>query len=657
MDPTLGTGKRKSLFGDLGKPTLRGIRKCPKCGTFNGTRGISCKNKQCDVVFKERERKKGHSAEAVKIITGSTFQLYSVRLRNRGPDYRAFVQLPYIQDVDGNPATVYDTSVLVAASLCFVDSCNKNGNSDTNVVIKSEGNACVHIRSAISCSQQAQPLGLKNTILDGLQVNNEMKQAIWQLATETSGPVVQRVTKSIMVVKCKVTAKQPLGFLHCAFYETLRNRQQPDYKFQCTCRAFKVRNTHTREDASKRCVHFYACVCAFASDEKLAEEFSHYINLDQTQSLAAVTVPLSSDPVQDTQILSMYPDVEDSLSQVAATDTDTMEVIIAEEDLLIPASPPEKKIKKDELAQTRSALLTLQEHKQQPSSVSLLTSLHTVTSVAVTKDCTPPPTVPQPLQFQIQSPSQPIASQPQAASIRHVTLKNSSAPRKISSYPVVLDEFSASISFQQWLASVTERINQTMHYGFSGTPDPLVFHAPQLFFECLQQRISAGTRKKRLPNFTTGFVRKEALPLGSFTKYTWHITNIAQVKQIFDSNEISLDLTRTFVENRGGTFEPYEPPRPDAFSESKHKNHTPIRPFELKTYLKVGLATDSKDATPFIIEWIPDILPRSHIGELRIKFEYGHQRNGQIENRNSSVNPSSASLPELTLQSQAVQFH
>ncbi|KAK3725700.1 hypothetical protein RRG08_043114 [Elysia crispata] len=650
MDPSLGPGKRKSPFGDLGKPTLRGIRKCPKCGTFNGTRGISCKNKQCDVVFKERERKKGHSAEAVKIITGSTFQLYSVRLRNRGPDYRAFVQLPYIQDVDGNPATVYDTSVLVAASLCFVDSCNRNGNAETNTVMKSGVDACVHIRSAINCVQQAQPLGLKNTILDSLQVNNDMRQAIWLLATETSGPVVQRVTKSIMVVKCKVTAKQPLGFLHCAFYETLRNRQQPEYKFQCTCRAFKVRNSHTREDVNKRCVHFYACICAFASDEKLAEEFAHYINMDQ--SLAAVSVPLSSEAAQSAQILSMYPDVEDSLSQVAATDTDTMEVIIAEDDLLIP-SPPEKRVKKeDQLAQASSALLTLQEQKQP---VSLLTSMHTVSTGPTTKGSTPPPTAPQPLQFQIQSQSQPTAPQQQTSSSHHGAAKYSSAPRKIS-YPAVLDEYSASVSFQQWLASVTERINQTMHYGFSGTPDPLVFHAPQLFFECLQQRISAGTRKKRLPNFTTGFVRKEALPLGSFTKYTWHITNIAQVKQIFDSSEIALDLTRTFVENRGGTFEPYEPPRPDAFSESKHKNHTPIRPFELKTYLKVGQTNESKEPTPFIIEWIPDILPRSHIGELRIKFEYGHQRNGQIENRNSSANLPTASSSDLTLQSQTVQF-
>lgn len=32
---------------------------------------------------------------------------------------------------------------------------------------------------------------------------------------------------------------------------------------------------------NKRCVHFYACICAFASDAKLSEEFSYYINLDQ----------------------------------------------------------------------------------------------------------------------------------------------------------------------------------------------------------------------------------------------------------------------------------------------------------------------------------------------------------------------------------------
>jgi hypothetical protein len=76
----------------------------------------------------------------------------------------------------------------------------------------------------------------------------------------------------------------------------------------------------------------------------------------------------------------------------------------------------------------------------------------------------------------------------------------------------------------------------------TGTPDPLVFHAPQKFFEELQRRISAGSKKKRLPNFTTGFVRKDALPLGTFTKYTWYITSIFHVKQIFDTPEVNRSL-------------------------------------------------------------------------------------------------------------------
>lgn len=39
----------------------------------------------------------------------------------------------------------------------------------------------------------------------------------------------------------------------------------------------------TLSSQPKRCVHFYACVCAFASDPKLSEEFSYYINLDKMQ--------------------------------------------------------------------------------------------------------------------------------------------------------------------------------------------------------------------------------------------------------------------------------------------------------------------------------------------------------------------------------------
>jgi hypothetical protein len=44
----------------------------------------------------------------------------------------------------------------------------------------------------------------------------------------------------------------------------------------------------------------------------------------------------------------------------------------------------------------------------------------------------------------------------------------------------VRDEATVQQTFIQWLATVTERINQQMHYQFSGKPQPLVFHTPQV---------------------------------------------------------------------------------------------------------------------------------------------------------------------------------
>lgn len=44
-------------------------------------------------------------------------------------------------------------------------------------------------------------------------------------------------------------------------------------------------------------------------------------------------------------------------------------------------------------------------------------------------------------------------------------------------------------------------------------------------------------------------------------------------------------------------------------------------------------SADQKGASPFVIEWVPDVLPRCHMGELRISFEFGHQQSGQLEYR------------------------
>ncbi|XP_041501227.1 uncharacterized protein C2orf42 homolog isoform X7 [Microtus oregoni] len=479
MEPNSQRTKVPAFLSDLGKATLRGIRKCPRCGTYNGTRGLSCKNKTCGTIFRYGARKQP-SIEAVKIITGSDLQVYSVRQRDRGPDYRCFVELGVsettIQTVDGTIITQ------LSSGRCYVPSCLK---AATQGIVE---NQCQHIKLAVNCQAEATPLTLKSSVLNAIQASPETKQSIWQLATEPTGPLVQRVTKNIMVVKCKASPKHSLGYLHTSFMQKISSRSLSERRFFCSCQTLKSHKAGVpKAEAAPRCIHFFACLCAFASDETLAQEFSDFLNSDAS-GLKDIIVPQ----------LGCH-----SESSVSACES--------------AASKPRKR-KKDEV---------------------------------------------------------------------------------------------------------------------SGKPEPLVFHIPQSFFDALQQRISVGSAKKRLPNSTTAFVRKDALPLGTFSKYTWHITNILQVKQILDTPEMPLEITRSFIQNRDGTYELFKCPKVEvesiAETYGRIEKQPMLRPLELKTFLKVGnTSPDQKEPTPFIIEWIPDILPQSKIGELRIKFEYGHHRNGHV---------------------------
>lgn len=108
----------------------------------------------------------------------------------------------------------------------------------------------------------------------------------------------------------------------------------------------------------------------------------------------------------------------------------------------------------------------------------------------------------------------------------------------------------------------------------------------QLFFECLLERMCAASAKKRLPNSTSVFVKRDSLPLGTLTKYTWHITNIIQVKKMFETSLVPLKISRSFIRNQDNTYDDFEQERCDGMPIDKA--HQPIQPNNLKTYLKVG---------------------------------------------------------------------
>lgn len=219
----------KLLFSDLGKATKRGIRKCYKCGEINGTRGYACKNKQCDVIFKEYTDRRKLNLESIK-LTGTTKELYSVRVRDKGPDHRGFVQLPY-----GIPSHI---NLLTDNAICFVDSCQRLFDDSILRCHETDLNnvtpLCVHVESALQCDIVATQINLKESALNLIKIPCNVKQKLWDLISSlNNGTVIQRVSKHVMVVKCMVSAKHPLGYLHFTFSKS-KGKDVFD-KFICEC--------------------------------------------------------------------------------------------------------------------------------------------------------------------------------------------------------------------------------------------------------------------------------------------------------------------------------------------------------------------------------------------------------------------------------------
>lgn len=213
---TTDIGVTQKILSGLGKATKRGIRKCSNCGIYNGSRSTMCKNNECGIILKDHEEKSKVDLDAVKLFTSTEKQVYSVRVKDMGPGSRGFVQLPLLQT-----ATEDESNIFSEVALCFVESCQ---NSFDNSILKcheedqNDNNLfCIHISSALRSQSTALPLILKKDVLESFSVNDDVKKNLYLIASEKDGCLVQRVSQSVMAVKCKVSPKHPLGYLHFTF--------------------------------------------------------------------------------------------------------------------------------------------------------------------------------------------------------------------------------------------------------------------------------------------------------------------------------------------------------------------------------------------------------------------------------------------------------
>ncbi|XP_073807608.1 uncharacterized protein C2orf42 homolog isoform X4 [Danio rerio] len=328
-----------AFLSNLGKATLRGIRKCPQCGYYNGTRGLSCKNKACGTVFRDVDHRTGHSkkgaSEVVQVVTdsggrGGGLQVFSVRQRGRGSEQRGFVALA----LTDTAITTADGTVLTRVNVgrCYMPSCQQN-ESDSTVDLgvnqqesQPSKSPCTHVKQAMECQIQATPLPLKSSVLEALVASSQAKAELWRLATETPGPLVQRVSKGTLIVKCQPGEAHPLGLLHLTVgVFGFKEKTEGAAPFRCACYAANVKGDLVTRSGNQSnvqgenshghslpecCLHFFACVCAFRSDEKLTSEFSAFLNYNMNgiqQSADSIVLAISESQQHSESFISHRP--------------------------------------------------------------------------------------------------------------------------------------------------------------------------------------------------------------------------------------------------------------------------------------------------------------------------------------------------------------
>lgn len=170
----------------------------------------------------------------MQVNTGTSALLYSVRLRDRSPNNRGFVQLPTVVDDDGNVATFpVDPSVLSQAARCYIGTCP----SAALVNSPSVNRDCVHIRAAIACNTEAELLQIDPSVVDSLTfITEDVRTVLRHFMANETCPMIQRVTRSVLVVRSQPTYDCTLEFVHVTFTESVRTRSDTSPKFTCDCR-------------------------------------------------------------------------------------------------------------------------------------------------------------------------------------------------------------------------------------------------------------------------------------------------------------------------------------------------------------------------------------------------------------------------------------
>ena len=267
-------------MAEAGTLPKRGSKACQYCGCQNSNRAYTCKSchrpLKDHVASQQQLKAKQSCVDVSKLIQGDKPErLFSVRIRQRGPDYRTFVS------VSGGKHWQCHYAPCAIAQEARLRSSATTGSLDSP-----QSGTCEHIQKVYqdllhgSCDSQEQ-IELDRSLLSALPFPQSIKEKMQEMsAKHANNRLIQRVSDETFLLRnAQCSQEHQFGVLH------VRLSKAVPPTFHCPCNTYRRYSSVTAHSGggttprlSKRCQHFYLCLWAIASDVQLSAEFSHFLS-------------------------------------------------------------------------------------------------------------------------------------------------------------------------------------------------------------------------------------------------------------------------------------------------------------------------------------------------------------------------------------------
>uniref|UniRef100_A0A182SAL7 SWIM-type domain-containing protein n=1 Tax=Anopheles maculatus TaxID=74869 RepID=A0A182SAL7_9DIPT len=625
---------------------MRGICKCPHCGTFNGNRALKCKNSLCQQKLKENPRS--------AIGSSSTSGTIAVQL------------IQSDGDTNGRLYSVYHRNGL---RTIFHSTVGTDGTIGTLTTIygKDIGDE-ESIKQTISCCKttaEAVPL-LKETV-NSLAVSEEEKLSLWEKRSHPGGPLVQRVSNDVFIV----------GHWQAAYglvYVVALKKSQKYTHFQCECQSVGL-----QKSSPFVCWHVRAVAAGLLSApikyggdrwRTLLQQFvgqqPPVTELDASvhdeSSVLSYEYLLATDGDDDRYISvpSEHVEMQSMLNSTmmelfSDQQINDMQIYETTSSFSPTTCIPDMFAGGDESLHLMDCQIELMDELDPTDRIDFCPSFiecEDSLPVPETEDSHP---VPDEKVVRITAKKGALKRGSRMA--REKLVRGSYSVRKLmkalESNGIIFNRLHHSkgganvlsplppyeatqcnLSFTCWLESVIEQLNSVIDYNTDGKPAVQTFRIHEDFFRCLRARFSVG---HRLRQPEPGPVM-ETDRSSQMYKFTHH----KSLLHVFRTDKIELCFEKRFT--RGPGDDRYVPfaENDEIVDVQSPERENSLRPNCYSTYIKLGRykhEPDPQRVYHFSLEWIGGVLPRSGFGELRISFEYGHRMNRQYTEPPTAVTP------------------